>query len=94
MTGALVIGGGVAGPVAAMALRRVGIEAIVYEAYARTSEDVGSYLTVATNGLDALLDVMQAHRGDGHGPGPLNGARRPLEPGVHALEHRRTTWSP
>ena len=32
---ALVIGSGVAGPVAAMALRRAGIDAAVYEAYPR-----------------------------------------------------------
>jgi glycine/D-amino acid oxidase-like deaminating enzyme len=33
MTKALIIGGGVAGPVAAMALQRAGIEAVLYEAY-------------------------------------------------------------
>jgi FAD-dependent urate hydroxylase len=54
---ALVIGGGVAGPVAAMALRRAGIDAVVYEAYQQPTEEVGSYLTVATNGLDALRAV-------------------------------------
>ena len=51
---ALVIGGGVAGPVTAMALQRAGIEAVVYEAHAPGGEEVGSYLTVASNGLDAL----------------------------------------
>ena len=54
---ALVIGGGIAGPVAAMALRRAGTDATVYEAHAQTSEEVGSYLTVATNGLDALRAI-------------------------------------
>jgi FAD-dependent urate hydroxylase len=57
---ALVIGGGVAGPVAAMALQRAGIQATVYEAHPPTTEDVGSYLTVATNGLDALR-AIDAH---------------------------------
>jgi glycine/D-amino acid oxidase-like deaminating enzyme len=33
MTKALIIGGGVTGPVAAMALQRAGIEAVLYEAY-------------------------------------------------------------
>ena len=61
MTKALIIGGGVAGAVAAMALHRAGIETIVYEAYTRTSEDIGSYLTVATNGLDALC-ALDAHQ--------------------------------
>jgi 2-polyprenyl-6-methoxyphenol hydroxylase-like FAD-dependent oxidoreductase len=54
---ALIIGGGVAGPVTAMALQRAGIEAVVYEAYPPPTEEVGSYLTVATNGLDALRAV-------------------------------------
>ena len=53
----LIIGGGVAGPVAAMALQRAGIEAVVYEAHVPTGGDTGSYLTVATNGLDALRAI-------------------------------------
>jgi FAD-dependent urate hydroxylase len=57
MRKALIVGGGVAGPVAAMALQRAGIEAVVYEAYPQTAEEVGSYLTVASNGLDALRAV-------------------------------------
>ena len=61
MTKALIIGGGVAGPVAAIALYRAGIEPIVYEAYPQTSAEVGSYLTVATNGLDALR-ALDAHQ--------------------------------
>jgi FAD-dependent urate hydroxylase len=54
---ALVIGGGVAGPVTAMALQRAGIDAPVYEAHAHTSKDIGSYLTIASNGLDALRTI-------------------------------------
>jgi FAD-dependent urate hydroxylase len=57
MTRALIIGGGVAGPVTAMALQRVGIEPVVYEAYPQTTEEVGSYLGLATNGLDALRAI-------------------------------------
>jgi FAD-dependent urate hydroxylase len=57
MTRALIIGGGVAGPVTAMALQRAGIDAVVYEAYAPTAEEVGSYLTIATNGIDALRAI-------------------------------------
>lgn len=37
-----------------MALARAGFDAIVYEAHLPTATDGGSYLTVATNGLDAL----------------------------------------
>jgi 2-polyprenyl-6-methoxyphenol hydroxylase-like FAD-dependent oxidoreductase len=59
---ALVVGAGVCGPVAAMALQRAGIEAVVYDARGPATADVGSYLTVATNGLDALCAI------DAHGP--------------------------
>ncbi|MET0419784.1 MAG: FAD-dependent monooxygenase [Actinoplanes sp.] len=51
---AIVIGGGIAGPVAAIALRMAGIEATVYEAYATAADDVGGALTLAPNGLAAL----------------------------------------
>lgn len=54
---ALVIGGGIAGPVTAMALRRAGIEATVYEAYAGSADGIGGTLTIAPNGLDALRIV-------------------------------------
>jgi FAD-dependent urate hydroxylase len=60
MTTALVIGAGVAGPVAAMALQRAGIDATVYEAHPRAAESVGSFLTLQANGLDALRAVDAA----------------------------------
>jgi len=73
MARVLIIGGGVAGPVAAMALQRAGIDAVVHEAYAPTSQEkVGSYLTVASNGIDALRVIgadtpdTRAGRGRGH----------------------------
>ncbi|GAA2168717.1 FAD-dependent monooxygenase [Actinomadura napierensis] len=50
---ALVIGGGIAGPVTALALRKAGIDATVYEAHPGDS-DGGAALTVAPNGLNAL----------------------------------------
>lgn len=70
---ALVIGGGIAGPLTAMALQRAGIEPVVYEAHAMTSDDVGSYLTVATNGLDAMraIDADRAVLDSGF-PTPTN----------------------
>ena len=40
-----------------MALQRAGIEAVVYEAHVPGTGDAGSYLTVATNGLDALRAI-------------------------------------
>jgi 2-polyprenyl-6-methoxyphenol hydroxylase-like FAD-dependent oxidoreductase len=51
---ALVVGGGVAGPAAAMALHRAGIEAAVYEAYDGPADGVGGALSIAPNGLGAL----------------------------------------
>lgn len=51
---ALVIGGGIAGPVAAMALRQAGVEAAVYEAYDSTADGAGGGMTIAPNGQNAL----------------------------------------
>ncbi|MFD4555408.1 FAD-dependent oxidoreductase [Streptomyces sp. NPDC058469] len=51
---ALVTGGGIAGPVAAMALRRAGIEATVHEAYDSTADGIGGGMTIAPNGQQAL----------------------------------------
>src|SRR5829696_3343548 len=58
---ALIIGGGVAGPVAAIALRQAGIGSVVYEAYAGGADDVGAFLTFASNGLDALCTIDAHH---------------------------------
>lgn len=53
-TSALVIGGGIAGPVTAIALRMAGIDATVYEAYPAPSEGIGGSLAIAPNGMAAL----------------------------------------
>ena len=58
---ALIVGGGVAGPVAAMALQRAGMDSVVYEAYAGGADDVGAFLTFASNGLDALRAIDAHH---------------------------------
>jgi FAD-dependent urate hydroxylase len=58
---AVIIGGGIAGPVTAMALQRAGIDPVVYEAYDTSAGlDAGAFLTVAVNGLDALR-TLDAH---------------------------------
>lgn len=57
---ALVIGGGVAGPVTAMALHKAGIQATVYEAYPPDSVGIGGGLGLAPNGLAALEIVGAA----------------------------------
>jgi 2-polyprenyl-6-methoxyphenol hydroxylase-like FAD-dependent oxidoreductase len=62
MTKALIIGGGIAGPVAAMALQRAGIDSTMYEARTPEQTNGGAFLTVAVNGLDALR-AIDAHAG-------------------------------
>ncbi|MBT2387732.1 FAD-dependent monooxygenase, partial [Streptomyces sp. ISL-11] len=57
MTRALIVGGGIAGPVTAMALRRAGIDATVHEAYPRGADHVGAFLVLFANGLSALRAV-------------------------------------
>jgi FAD-dependent urate hydroxylase len=57
MTTALVIGAGVAGPVAAMALQRVGVEATVFEADPGPADDIGAFLTLQINGIAALRAI-------------------------------------
>jgi FAD-dependent urate hydroxylase len=61
MTKALIIGGGIAGPVAAVALQQAGIDSVVYEAYDRGADGVGAFLTLAVNGMDVLrtLDLYR-----------------------------------
>ena len=58
---ALIIGGGVAGSVSAMALQRAGMDSVVYEAYARGAEGAGAFLTFASNGMDALRAIDAHH---------------------------------
>src|SRR6266851_2975856 len=57
---ALVIGGGIAGPAAAMALQKAGIESVVYEAHPAAADGIGTFLTLAANGLDALRTLGAA----------------------------------
>lgn len=51
---ALIVGGGVAGAAAAIALEQVGVEPVIYEARAEGRYQAGAFLTIATNGIDAL----------------------------------------
>jgi 2-polyprenyl-6-methoxyphenol hydroxylase-like FAD-dependent oxidoreductase len=59
---ALVIGGGIGGPVAAAALQRVGIEATVHEAHSGPAEFLGLFLGLGVNGMRVLhqLDLLAA----------------------------------
>lgn len=49
-----VAGGGVAGSVCAIALRRIGADVTLYEAYPDPAGAIGSFLSIASNGLRAL----------------------------------------
>jgi FAD-dependent urate hydroxylase len=51
---ALIIGAGVAGPATAMALQKAGIDSTVYEAHPHGADGIGLFLTIASNGMDAL----------------------------------------
>ncbi|MFE5582490.1 FAD-dependent oxidoreductase [Kitasatospora sp. NPDC056531] len=51
---ALVIGGGIAGPVTALALRKAGLDVEVFEAYETSAEGIGGAFMIAPNGLGAL----------------------------------------
>ena len=63
---AVVVGGGVAGSAAAIALRTIGAEVVVLEAHPDPAGSVGSFVSLAHNGLRALGalgclgDVQQA----------------------------------
>jgi 2-polyprenyl-6-methoxyphenol hydroxylase-like FAD-dependent oxidoreductase len=50
----LVIGGGIAGLATAMALQKAGIDSVVYEAHPTGADGIGVFLTLGSNGVDAL----------------------------------------
>ncbi|MFI6564929.1 FAD-dependent oxidoreductase [Streptomyces sp. NPDC050534] len=54
MARVLVIGGGIAGTATALALHKAGLDAEVYEAHPDSAEDLGAFLTLASNGMRAL----------------------------------------
>lgn len=51
---ALIIGSGIAGPATAMALQKAGIDAVVHEAHPTGADGIGVFLTIGSNGVDAL----------------------------------------
>ena len=57
MLEAIIVGGGLAGSATALALHRAGIGATVHESAATGADDVGAWLTLAGNGLDALTTL-------------------------------------
>ena len=63
----LIAGAGIAGPTLGIALRRAGIDAIVYEASDRPRDDAGAFLNVAPNGLSVLQALGVSRRLEGLG---------------------------
>ncbi|WP_329270878.1 NAD(P)/FAD-dependent oxidoreductase [Streptomyces pseudovenezuelae] len=57
MARVLVIGGGIAGTATALALHKAGFEAVVHEAHPDSAEDIGAFLTLASNGMRALAQL-------------------------------------
>jgi 2-polyprenyl-6-methoxyphenol hydroxylase-like FAD-dependent oxidoreductase len=53
----LVIGGGIAGTATALALHKAGFETVVHEAHPDSAEDIGAFLTLASNGMRALAQL-------------------------------------
>jgi 2-polyprenyl-6-methoxyphenol hydroxylase-like FAD-dependent oxidoreductase len=51
---AVIVGGGIAGPVLGMFLRRVGVEAVICEARGAEALNEGAYLGLAPNGMNVL----------------------------------------
>src|SRR3954468_21413234 len=64
---AIVVGCGIGGPVAALALQRAGVQTTVFEAHARGPECPGQCLNLTANGLDVLhtLGLDAIHLADG-----------------------------
>jgi FAD-dependent urate hydroxylase len=89
----IIVGGGVAGLTAALALQRIGRDVIVYEANEAPTRFKGSFLTLAMNGINALRTIdafepveeygfwvssMELVSGSGKRLGDLNGSAKGL----------------
>ncbi|WP_267643913.1 FAD-dependent oxidoreductase [Haloarchaeobius amylolyticus] len=65
---ALIIGCGVAGPVLALYLQRIGITPVIYEGRPEPQDDAGFFLNLAENGTDVLetLGIREEVLSEGH----------------------------
>jgi 2-polyprenyl-6-methoxyphenol hydroxylase-like FAD-dependent oxidoreductase len=101
---ALIVGGGIAGPATALALAKVGMEPVVLERRPVVDPEVGSWFTLAPNGLSALdaIDALEVAR-EGAVPSSANvmygatgrrlgrvGLGRRLDNGLVALTMKRS----
>jgi 2-polyprenyl-6-methoxyphenol hydroxylase-like FAD-dependent oxidoreductase len=55
---AIIIGCGIAGPVMAMALQRIGVRAIIYEGQQQPNDGKGVFLGISPNGLNVLKEFI------------------------------------
>ncbi|MDR2321589.1 MAG: FAD-dependent monooxygenase [Microbacterium sp.] len=67
MTRALIIGGGIAGPVLAVALQSVGIDSVIYERGSADDDRRGAWISFQANGMDALRAIGLAGPVEGIG---------------------------
>ena len=81
---ALVIGGGIAGPVTATALHKAGIQATVHEAYPELGEGIGGGLALAPNGM-AALDLIGAADAVRAMSTPVSGTRMAIDGKLNPL---------
>ena len=63
----VIVGAGIGGPALGIALKRAGIESIVYEASDEPRDDAGAFLNLAPNGLAVLQALGLGQRLEGLG---------------------------
>lgn len=63
----MVIGAGIAGAAAALGLHKAGFDVTVHEAHPDGGEDIGAFLTLASNGMRALAQLDAASAVARHG---------------------------
>lgn len=55
---AIIIGSGIAGPAMALALKKIGIQSVIYEAKPNADDDKGAFLGISPNGLNILKEYV------------------------------------
>lgn len=55
---AIIIGCGIAGPAMALALKKIGIQSVIYEAKPDTDDEKGAFLGISPNGLNVLKQYV------------------------------------
>lgn len=55
---AIIIGSGIAGPAMALALKKIGVASVIYEAKPDADDDKGAFLGISPNGLNILKEYI------------------------------------